>query len=110
MNKDFSSNWDDKNNPSYANSSSNSMGSSGSSSSSGSSGKSMGSSSNSTMGSSGSSGKTDSANTSIHCTVANCANHCQNQQYCSLNTVQIGTHEANPTQDKCVDCQSFRLS
>ena len=48
-------------------------------------------------------------NTSIRCTVNNCANHCQDQNYCGLTTVQIGTHETNPTQDKCVDCQSFRL-
>lgn len=48
-------------------------------------------------------------NTSIRCTVNNCANHCQDQNYCNLDTVQIGTHETNPTQDKCVDCQSFRL-
>ena len=48
-------------------------------------------------------------NTSIRCTVSNCANHCQDQNYCALDTVQIGTHETNPTQDKCVDCQSFRL-
>ena len=33
-------------------------------------------------------------NTSIHCTVNNCAHHCQEQDYCGLNSVQIGTHEA----------------
>ena len=49
------------------------------------------------------------ANKSIECTVHQCANHCQDQNYCALSTVQIGTHETNPTQDKCVDCQSFRL-
>lgn len=49
------------------------------------------------------------ANTSIHCTVCNCANHCQSQDYCSLNAVQIGTHENNPTEKQCVDCDSFKL-
>ena len=48
-------------------------------------------------------------NTSIRCTVNNCANHCQDQNYCALNTVQIGTHETNPTEVQCVDCQSFRM-
>ena len=48
-------------------------------------------------------------NTSIRCTVNNCAHHCQDQNYCALNTVQIGTHETNPTEVQCVDCQSFRM-
>ena len=48
-------------------------------------------------------------NTSVHCTVDNCANHCQNQDYCGLNSVQIGTHETNPTKDECEDCKSFRM-
>ena len=48
-------------------------------------------------------------NTSIRCTVNNCAHHCQDQNYCNLNTVQIGTHEANPTEVQCVDCQSFKM-
>ena len=48
-------------------------------------------------------------NKAIKCTVTNCANHCQSEAYCGLNTIQVGTHEANPTQDKCTDCMSFRL-
>lgn len=47
------------------------------------------------------------ANKSIRCTVTQCANHCTSGDYCALNTVSIGTHEANPTQCKCVDCNSF---
>jgi hypothetical protein len=47
------------------------------------------------------------ANESIHCTVNSCKNHCSDGNYCSLNTVQIGTHEAHPTQCQCVDCESF---
>ncbi len=48
-------------------------------------------------------------NQSIKCAVNNCANHCQNNEYCGLNTIQVGTHEANPTMDQCTDCQSFKL-
>ena len=35
-------------------------------------------------------------NTSIRCAVTNCANHCKDAQYCGLNAIQVGTHEANP--------------
>jgi hypothetical protein len=48
-------------------------------------------------------------NSSVHCTVTNCANHCQDKDYCGLNSVQIGTHESNPTEKQCVDCDSFKL-
>ena len=48
-------------------------------------------------------------NKAIHCTVTNCANHCQSEQYCGLNSIQVGTHETNPTKDQCTDCQSFQL-
>jgi len=47
------------------------------------------------------------ANKSIGCTVEKCKNHCQSSNYCSLNTVQIGTHESNPKVPECVDCESF---
>ena len=46
-------------------------------------------------------------NYSIQCTVTNCANHCQGEQYCALDSIMVGTHEANPTMDECTDCQSF---
>ena len=32
-------------------------------------------------------------NRSIHCTVNSCAHHCKNEQYCGLDTIQVGTHE-----------------
>lgn len=47
-------------------------------------------------------------NTSIRCTVSECAHHCGDAQYCGLSSVQIGTHEAHPTEQQCVDCQSFK--
>lgn len=47
-------------------------------------------------------------NASIACTVKECANHAGAQNYCTLNVVSIGTHENNPSECKCVDCESFR--
>ena len=49
------------------------------------------------------------ANQSIKCTVTNCANHCTGQENCSLNAIQVGTHECNPSMDQCTDCQSFKM-
>ena len=48
------------------------------------------------------------ANKCIECTVSQCAHHCQNENYCSLDRIMVGTHEANPTMDACTDCKSFR--
>ena len=38
------------------------------------------------------------ANKCIECTVQSCAYHCSNENYCSLDRILVGTHEANPTQ------------
>lgn len=46
-------------------------------------------------------------NQSIQCTVDQCRYHDRSQNYCTLNTIQVGTHEANPTMVECTDCQSF---
>ena len=46
-------------------------------------------------------------NHSIHCTVSECMNHCDKENYCSLGVVTIGTHEPDPTLCQCVDCESF---
>lgn len=46
-------------------------------------------------------------NHSIKCTVDSCKNHCDSGEYCALSQIQVGTHEKNPTQDQCTDCQSF---
>lgn len=45
-------------------------------------------------------------NKSIRCSVEQCRHHCTTN-YCTLDTVSIGTHEANPTMPECVDCNSF---
>ena len=47
------------------------------------------------------------ANKSIGCTVSQCTHHCLGENYCSLDQVLIGTHEADPTMDQCTDCKSF---
>ncbi len=46
-------------------------------------------------------------NQSIGCTVEQCKYHAQTKDYCSLDKIQVGTHEANPTMVECTDCQSF---
>jgi hypothetical protein len=48
-------------------------------------------------------------NQSIKCSVDQCGNHCEGQEYCALDCIQIGTHEANPTVEQCTDCESFKL-
>ncbi len=48
------------------------------------------------------------ANKCIECTVQQCAHHCENENYCSLDRILVGTHEINPTVDQCTDCKSFR--
>jgi hypothetical protein len=52
---------------------------------------------------------TSYANQCIHCTVTNCKNHNEDKNYCSLNSITVGTHEANPTQIQCTDCENFEL-
>jgi hypothetical protein len=39
------------------------------------------------------------ANKSIECTVKQCAHHCNEANYCSLDRILVGTHEANPAMD-----------
>ena len=49
------------------------------------------------------------ANQCIECTVQQYAHHCQDANYCSLDRILVGTHEANPTENQCTDCKSFRM-
>ena len=46
-------------------------------------------------------------NKAIRCTVEQCANHCDHAEYCALDAITVGTHEASPTVDQCTDCKSF---
>lgn len=48
------------------------------------------------------------ANHCINCTVRSCAHHCACDDYCSLDRIQVGTHEPHPSMDECTDCQSFQ--
>lgn len=47
------------------------------------------------------------ANQSIKCSVKDCEYDCQSQDYCGLDCISVGTHENNPTQKQCTDCESF---
>lgn len=49
----------------------------------------------------------DQANHSIRCTVTSCSHHCDCANFCSLSSIQVGTHETDPCKDQCTDCQSF---
>lgn len=51
--------------------------------------------------------KVNGKNESIQCTIKNCTYHAQNENYCTLDTIKVGTHEMNPTQKECTDCESF---
>ena len=47
------------------------------------------------------------ANPNIRCTVNNCEYHYKDCDYCSLDKIEISTHEMNPTKCECTDCKSF---
>ncbi len=47
------------------------------------------------------------ANECIKCTVTQCKHHCDVRNNCSLNCIQVGTHENNPEVEQCTDCMSF---
>ena len=48
-------------------------------------------------------------NKSIGCSVEQCKYHCNADNYCSLKSIMVGTHEPNPTVSECVDCESFEV-
>ena len=48
-------------------------------------------------------------NKSIKCTVSQCKNHCGSEDFCSLKSIMVGTHESNPTMIECTDCTSFQM-
>ena len=47
------------------------------------------------------------ANHCIKCTVHDCKYHSGDENFCSLDCIQVASHEKNPTDEKCVDCRSF---
>ena len=50
----------------------------------------------------------NNANKAIECTGAQCAHHCQDKNYSSLDRILVGTHEACPSEEQCTYCRSFR--
>ncbi len=48
-------------------------------------------------------------NESIKCSVHQCKYHNHSENYCTLSSINVGTHETNPTVVECTDCQSFML-
>lgn len=47
------------------------------------------------------------ANQSIACSVKECEYHSNHQDYCSLDSIKVGSHESNPKDKKSTDCESF---
>jgi hypothetical protein len=48
-------------------------------------------------------------NESIGCSVQQCEHHAGSTNYCTLSKIEVGTHEKNPTEPDCTDCESFEL-
>jgi hypothetical protein len=48
-------------------------------------------------------------NQSIKCSVSQCKYNNQSENHCTLSSINVGTHEAEPKQIECTDCQSFML-
>ena len=46
-------------------------------------------------------------NSCIQCSIKQCAHNYQNENYCTLEAITVGTHEPNPTKPECTDCNSF---
>lgn len=47
-------------------------------------------------------------NDCIQCSIHNCVHHAGAVDYCTLERIHVGTHEQNPTQKECTDCDSFQ--
>lgn len=50
---------------------------------------------------------TGGKNECIKCTINNCVHHAEKENYCTLESILVGTHESNPTMKECTDCESF---
>ena len=48
-------------------------------------------------------------NSSTKCSVEQCKYHACSEDYCTLDSIKVGTHESNPKQVECTDCLSFEL-
>ncbi len=48
-------------------------------------------------------------NPSIECSVTSCAHHCNDKQYCSLNTIKVGCQCSDVANCGATECASFKL-
>ena len=48
-------------------------------------------------------------NTSIKCSVASCAYHCSDKNYCTLNEIKVGCCDPSVTSCASTECASFQL-
>ncbi len=46
-------------------------------------------------------------NCSINCSVKQCAHNMESENFCTLESINVGTHEPDPKVPECVDCNSF---
>ena len=46
-------------------------------------------------------------NENIRCTVDQCRFNMQSEPFCGLDCIRVGTHESDPSDPRCVDCNSF---
>ena len=48
-------------------------------------------------------------NSSIGCTVHECKYHCNEDNYCTLNKIEVVKHTAEASSTECTDCGSFEI-
>lgn len=48
-------------------------------------------------------------NPCIACSIRDCRHHAEDEDYCTLSKIKVGTHEEHPTKIECTDCESFVL-
>jgi len=46
-------------------------------------------------------------NSAIGCTVSECKYHCKDDNYCTLEQIQVVKHENSANTTQCTDCGSF---
>ncbi|SKA88910.1 protein of unknown function [Clostridium sp. USBA 49] len=49
-------------------------------------------------------------NSSVGCTVSECRFHSKNNNYCTLEKIEVVKHEQGAKTPECTDCGSFELS
>ena len=47
-------------------------------------------------------------NSSIGCSVPECSFHCKDDNYCTLDKIEVVKHEKNAVTIECTDCGSFK--